>query len=191
MRKTPKPRKILCLIALAAAAFLAVRLAYGYYPVRHMEIINENAALFGIEASLICGIIHSESRFSEFAVSPKNASGLMQVTRPTAEWIAGEAGMENFDYADIFDPVINIRIGCHYLKWLLNRYENRETAVAAYNAGNGNVDRWLGDRAYSADGITLSEIPFPETRAYVARVNRSCKAYGRLIPLYSFFGRFI
>jgi soluble lytic murein transglycosylase len=100
----------------------------------------------------------------------------MQVTEGTADWMAEKMNLNEYSFEDIFDPKINIAIGCKYLSWLLQRYEDVDLAVAAYNAGSGNVDRWLKDPKYS-DGQRLSYIPFKETRDYVKRVRINKSIY--------------
>ena len=79
--------------------------------------------------------------------------------------------------SDYMDPETNIMLGCHYLRHLLDVYEVTDTALAAYNGGMGNVSSWLSDPRYSDDGITLKDIPFPETKNYVVRVNEAWTHY--------------
>jgi soluble lytic murein transglycosylase len=93
--------------------------------------------------------------------------------------------LEQYSFDGIFDPDLNIKIGCNYLAWLLNRYENMNTALAAYNAGNGNVDKWLKNPDYSSNGRTLDFIPFTETRNYVERVNSNKAIYDFLLRAFA------
>jgi soluble lytic murein transglycosylase len=152
------------------------------YPLKHLDIINENAKAYDIDPAWICAIIHAESKFAETALSRKGASGLMQLTEGTAEWIAQRMGLENYSSDMIFDPEINIMIGCNYLNWLLNHYnQNMSLSLAAYNAGSGNVDKWLKDPDHSSDGATLDYIPFKETRDYVERVKGNKMIYSFLL----------
>jgi len=123
-------------------------------------------------------IINIESRFNRFAVSPAGASGLMQIMEPTAIWIAERMGIENFDYQTmIFDPEVNINMGTWYIRHLMEMHYNLDVALAAYNAGMGNVANWLQNPEFSSDGKTLDYIPFRETRNYVERVNLSMRVY--------------
>ena len=135
-------------------------------PLRHEDIIRQQAADKGVDASLIAGVIFAESRFRD-QTSHAGARGLMQITPATAEEIAHKSGGTRFEQGDLGTPQINIAYGTWYLRWLLDRYGGNETlAVAAYNAGTGNVDKWI-----AADpGMRPSEIPFPETRGYVRSV---------------------
>lgn len=156
-------------VILAAAA---VRMGYeagkrALYPVAYSEYIVKYADEYDLDVFLVMGVIKQESNFVPEAQSDY-AYGLMQLTEDTAQWNADEMGLSYYDYKD---PETNIRIGCHYLRYLINHYQNTDTALAAYNAGMGNVDSWLKDAAYSSDGVTLDEIPFSETRHYVKKVN--------------------
>lgn len=151
------------------------------YPLKHIDLIETYARLNQLEPSLVCAIIHAESRFNNMAVSRKGASGLMQISRSTAEWMAEEIGLEDFDYTQIFEPEINIKIGTYYIKKLIDIYGSIPTALAAYNAGSGNVSKWLKDTSYSYDGVNLYHIPFLETRNYIERVHRNQKIYGYII----------
>ena len=135
-------------------------------PLRHEDIIRQQAADKELDASLIAAVIYAESRFRD-ATSHAGARGLMQITPQTAEEIARRSGGTQFEQGDLAEPQINISYGSWYLRWLLRRYgENEMLAVAAYNAGTGNVDKWI---ARDPD-MLASEIPFPETRHYVAKV---------------------
>jgi soluble lytic murein transglycosylase len=161
------------LAATSAVSFVSFR-----YPLKYIDIIEENTQLYEIDPSWVCAIIHAESKFAVKALSHKGASGLMQVTEATAEWIAERMRLPEYNYESIFDPDINIKIGCNYLAWLLNHYrDNMNLALAAYNAGSGNVDKWLKNPEYSKDGASLDYIPFAETRDYVKRVNANRKIY--------------
>jgi soluble lytic murein transglycosylase len=135
-------------------------------PLRHEDIIRQQADDKGLDASLIAGVIYAESRFRD-ATSHAGARGLMQITPQTAEEIAQRSGGTSFEQGDLGEPQINIAYGSWYLNWLLEHYGGNETlAVAAYNAGTGNVDKWIA----RDPGLRAEDIPFPETREYVAKV---------------------
>jgi len=157
--------------------FIGVAAILHYYPVRYVSIINRYAEQHGLEPELVFAVIHAESRFNTNAVSVSGASGLMQIMESTAYWLAPQIGMYDFSYGQVFDPEINIRLGTYYLSTLIARYENIDVALAAYNAGGGNVDSWLGNPENSRDGRTLYHIPFPETRHYVRRVAQNQERY--------------
>jgi soluble lytic murein transglycosylase len=135
-------------------------------PLRHEDIIRQQARDKGLDASLIAAVIYAESRFRD-QTSSAGARGLMQITPQTAAEIAQRSGGTQFEQGDLASPQINIAYGSWYLRWLIDRYGgNRALAVAAYNAGTGNVDKWIARDPQ----MELSEIPFPETRHYVQKV---------------------
>jgi soluble lytic murein transglycosylase len=140
-------------------------------PLRHEDIIRQQAAEKDIDASLVAAVIYAESRFRD-QTSDAGARGLMQITPETALDIAKRSEAQTFVLKDLGDPQINISYGTYHLRDLLDQYEgNVIAALAAYNAGSGNVDRWGG-----AD-LTLDDIRFPETRGYVEDVLDKQRAY--------------
>jgi len=149
------------------------------YPLEYEELIYRYSELHELDPYLVMGLIRAESSFISDAVSPVGARGLMQIMPNTAEWLAERMGI-NFHLDDLFNPAYNIRMGTYYLRMLLHMFEEQDTALAAYNAGMGNVGTWLQDERYSADGRTLHTIPFSETRHYVPRVNRYMEIYREL-----------
>ncbi|HKF81651.1 MAG TPA: lytic transglycosylase domain-containing protein [Solirubrobacterales bacterium] len=133
-------------------------------PLRHEDVIRQQADEKEVDAALIAAVIYSESKFSD-QTSSAGARGLMQITPEAADTIARNSDATTFELKDLGDPEINIRYGTFLLRELLDRYEGDEAAaLAAYNAGPGNADKWGG-----AD-LTVEAIPFPETRAYVEEV---------------------
>lgn len=148
------------------------------YPAKHTEYIRQYAKVYQVDPYLVMSIIKAESNFDAEAVSHKNAKGLMQIIQPTAEWLADRMELTDFSYESITEPALNIQMGCYYLSYLLEQYQgDLKNALAAYNAGTGNVNQWLRDPAYSKDGKTLSRIPFPETRRYITRVTNNLRMY--------------
>jgi peptidoglycan lytic transglycosylase len=140
-------------------------------PLRHEDIIRQQAREKGIDAALIAAVIYAESKFQD-RTSSAGARGLMQVTPETAKDVERHSGGTTFTVNDLSDPEINIRYGVFRLRELLDRYDGDEVAaLAAYNAGPGNVDKWGGAN------LTIDDIPFPETRSYVAEVLDKRKAY--------------
>jgi soluble lytic murein transglycosylase len=164
-------------VAVGLAAILGVAIAVGVsridfekaireitLPLRHDDIIRQQAADKHLDPSLIAAVIYAESRFRD-QESRAGALGLMQVTPQTAHLIARRSGGTQFVTRDLTDPEINIRYGSYYLRYLMRRYDgNVVAALAAYNAGIGNADRWGGAR------LDLEAIRFVETRAYVEQV---------------------
>lgn len=151
------------------------------YPREYSEFVEKYSAEFGVPETVIYAVIKTESDFDANAVSPASppALGLMQLTEETYEWVASKL-KESPSAFDIYDPSTNIRYGVWYLSYLYGRFENWDTAFAAYNAGPGNVSKWLDNSEYSTDGETLSYIPFKETRNYVQKVNKAIEIYDRL-----------
>ena len=140
-------------------------------PLEHEDIIRQQAHEKGVDAALIAAVIDTESKFTN-AESSAGALGLMQITPAAAEFIEKQSGGTTFDLEDLSDPEINIRYGTFLLKELLERYEgDTAAALAGYNAGPGNADKWGGA------GLSVEEIPFPETRAYVELVLERQKEY--------------
>ena len=139
-------------------------------PLRHDDIIRQQAADKGLDPALIAAVIYEESRVRD-QTSHAGARGLMQITPDTADFIAKHSGGYRFKQSDLATPQINIAYGSYYLRYLIDRYGgNDELAIAAYNAGHGNVDRWVA-KAGGPDAFnTTNDIPFPETRAYVENV---------------------
>jgi soluble lytic murein transglycosylase len=152
-------------------------------PLDHADIIRQQAADKHLDPALIAGVIYAETKF-EARTSPTGALGLMQIEPKTAEFLARRSGATTFTVADLGTPQVNIAYGSYYLRYLINRYGGDVTlALAAYNAGETNVDQWVA--AAHTDGAKLSvdRIPFGETRAYVDRVlwaqHQYRRTYGR------------
>jgi len=104
-------------------------------------------------------------------LSAKGARGLMQVMPDTGNWIAGELGIREFDPETLYDPMTNLKVGTWYLAFLRREYDgNLVLALAAYNAGRGNVSKWIGEQRWSGEEKDIDSIPFPETREYVKKV---------------------
>lgn len=169
------------IMILAVCCYMAV---LWFYPVNYFDIINKNAKKYDLDPIFIASVIHAESKFRVLAHSNKDAKGLMQLTTRTAEWAATEIGLEDYTEDSVFEPQINIELGSWYLSRLLNQYDGDYVlALSAYNAGSGNVSKWLGDENYSKDGESLYYIPFPETRNYIERVEFNTKVYEFLMML--------
>ena len=140
-------------------------------PLRHEDIIRQQARDKGLDPSLVAAVIYAESRFVDGRTSSAGAEGLMQLTPGTAHYIARKSGGTQFRESDLATPQVNIAYGAFYLRYLLRRYSGNETlALAAYNAGEGNVDRWISDTQGRERSLTIAAIPFSETRSYVRKV---------------------
>jgi soluble lytic murein transglycosylase len=170
-------RRFVAMLVLAGGVLLAVALAQGakpawwerlWYPLRYEQIVRGHARNYSLDPALLAAVIYQESKFKADARSSSGAIGLMQLLPDTAKGIAVHTGGSAFRVDDLFDPEINIRYGAWYLRHLLQKYGDERTALAAYNAGQDNVDRWLGSDL---------GIQFGETRAYVKRVEELKKIY--------------
>jgi soluble lytic murein transglycosylase len=139
-------------------------------PLRHDDIIRQQARAKDLDPSLIAAIIYEESHFRD-QTSKAGARGLMQITPQTAAFVARISGGTRFVQDDLATPQINISYGAYYLRYLIRRYEGNETlAVAAYNAGHTNVDGWVAKAGGPDSFDAEDDIPFPETRDYVHEV---------------------
>jgi soluble lytic murein transglycosylase len=148
-------------------------------PLRHQEAIREQAHEKRLDPSLIAGVIYAESKFSD-STSSAGALGLMQLLPSTAHFIADRSGGTAFTTRDLSTPEINIAYGSWYLRYLLDRYGGDEVlALAAYNGGMGNVDRWVAEARAHGERLAVADIPVPETRAYVERVLDARRDYRR------------
>jgi soluble lytic murein transglycosylase len=154
------------LVALAGVAVYVLETRPSWYeraryPLRYSAIVRDQAREKGLDPALVAAVIYQESKFERDARSSSGAVGLMQLQPETAKGIALRTGGTAFRVSDLTDPAINIRYGVWYLRNLFAKYHSERLALAAYNAGQGNVDRWLSNG---------EEIGFPETRAYVEQV---------------------
>jgi soluble lytic murein transglycosylase len=148
-------------------------------PLRHEDIIRQQSAAKNLDPALVAAVIYQESKFSD-RTSVAGARGLMQITPDTARFIAKQSGGIRFVQADLATPQINIAYGTWYLRWLMDRYDGRTSlALAAYNAGFGHVDNWVNDAGGPDAFDPKTDIPFPETRAYVHQVLERRKDYAR------------
>lgn len=153
------------------------------YPLAYRSIIESHGRTYDLDPALVAAVIYTESRFKPEVRSPAGAVGLMQLLPETGVAIATRTGGGRFVPSDLLDPEINIRYGCWYLANLRRKYGSRpdalELALAAYNAGQTNVDRWV---AATPAGQAVP-IRFAETRAYVTRVERLRDRYARAYGL--------
>ncbi len=139
-----------------------------WYPLSYGQIVRGHARNYQLDPALLAAVIYQESKFKADAMSSSGAIGLMQLLPDTAKGIALHTGGSKFRVKDLYDPEINVRYGAWYLRHLLDKYGDEQDALAAYNAGQDNVDRWR--RAGKG-------IQFAETRAYVKRVEELKRIY--------------
>jgi soluble lytic murein transglycosylase len=179
-------RRLALAIVLALLAALGVVVGLGplenairevTLPLRHDDIIRQQAREKHVDAALIAAVIYEESKFRD-QTSHAGARGLMQITPRTAAFIAHRSGGTRFEQGDLATPQINIAYGTYYLRYLIDRYDGNESlAIAAYNAGETNVDAWVRRAGGPASFDVDRDIPFPETRNYVHGVQQHRKEY--------------
>lgn len=142
------------------------------YPLRYQEQVIKYSDEFGIDPSLVSAVIYEESRFNPYSNSHRGAVGLMQLMPDTAEYISKKLKDKNFSSDAIADIDQNIRYGAYYLRYLSDKYQDLDKTLASYNAGEGNVDRWIKEGDY--------QIKFEETKNFVDRVKKSKSVYENL-----------
>ena len=146
-------------------------------PLAYADIIRRQADDKHLDPALIAGVIYAETKFDP-RPSSAGAQGLMQILPGTAKLLARRSGATTFRVADLATPEVNIAYGSYYLRYLTDHYRGSTTlALAAYNGGLTNVDRWVASAHAQGRPLTTNEIPFPETRAYVLKVLRAQRKY--------------
>ena len=172
-------KKLLWVVALgamvAAAAGYVLKTSPPWYeriryPLSYSQYIRVHAKEHKLDPALMAAVIYQESKFRTSVESTSGAIGLMQLTPSTARGIAIRTGGDAFRTSDLYNAEINIRYGAWYLAHLFAKYRNERLVLAAYNAGQGNVDKWIAHN---------ESIQFPETRAYVSRVERLKRVYAK------------
>lgn len=187
MKTSPKAKKLtdfllLLLIVfslLAVIYFGSVSILKTLYPRRYIEFVEIYSAENNLSEEFVYAVIECESGFDKNAVSYLDARGLMQIMPETFLWLQEKRG-EKLSEESIFEPETAIDYGCYFYGILLGQFGDEATAVAAYHAGAGSVEEWLNDEKYSADGKTLSDIPYPSTKKYVDKVMRVKNIYQKL-----------
>ena len=167
---------VVILLGVFAGPSLVKTIGRLLYPRPYEELVEREAEEFSLDSNLIYAVMRTESRFDDHAESHAGARGLMQLTPATFEWISSLYPPENGG-EDIFDPADNIHCGCALLRLLLDEFGSVDVALCAYNAGMGNVEKWLGESKYSHDGESLHTIPYPETDSYLKRVKEAMSRY--------------
>lgn len=158
------------------------------YPLGFKEYVFEYSKKYKVNNALVFSLIKVESGFNKNAKSEKGALGLMQLTPETGEYIARLLNIEEYD---LTQADCNIKFGCFYLSYLEKKFSAAETVIVAYNAGEGNVMRWLENNNYSKNGINLDYVPFKESREYLEKVKQTflkyTNLYGNILDKKNFF----
>jgi soluble lytic murein transglycosylase len=146
-------------------------------PLAYSGVIRQQAADKHLDPALVAAVIYAETKFDP-RPSSAGAEGLMQILPQTAEFLARRSGATTFTVADLGTPAVNIAYGSYYLRYLLNEYGNNKVlALAAYNGGETNVNNWVAAARRAGKTFTVSQIPFPQTQAYVLRVLQAQQDY--------------
>jgi soluble lytic murein transglycosylase len=187
-RRTVRRRRTLLVLTVLAVCGVGIVLAMPLFrkavneftlPLSYQDVIRQQAADKHLDPALIAGVIYAESKFDP-RTSSAGAVGLMQILPQTAEFLAKRSGATTFRTSDLSTPQVNISYGSYYLRYLLNEYGNNKVeALAAYNGGEANVNEWVADHGHH---LTISQIPFAETRAYVSRVLGAERRYRHTYP---------
>ena len=146
------------------------------YKLEYTEYVKKYANEYNVDEYLIYAIIKAESNFEPNAESHRGAKGLMQLMYSTAEDISRRIGIE-LNEDNILEPDININLGTKYISMLIQKYNNINLALAAYNAGSGNVDGWIEKGTLKSDGSDIENVPFTETNNYVRKILRDYEIY--------------
>ncbi len=170
MKIRHKKHHLLNFFERAVLIVIIIYCLYRVFPIKYTNIINEEATKNDIDPYTVCAIIKAESNFNPYATSHAGACGLMQITPSTADYIATKCEFENYNPSMLFDENTNIVLGTSYLKHLYEKYEYDDCVFASYNAGEGNVDRWLSNSKYSSDTKTLSDVPYGETKRHIQKI---------------------
>ena len=150
-----------------------------FYIIKYSEYVEKYSKEYNVDKYLIYATLKAESNFNKNAQSKKGAKGLMQLLDSTGQEIASSMNM-SIDNDDLFDANINIMLGTKFLSKLLQKYNNIELALAAYNAGSGNVDNWIKQNTIKEDGSDVENIPFKETNYYVRKILKDYRIYKQL-----------
>lgn len=186
-KRTKWKRRFFMLAVVTLLGFLFLKsdwLGKWIYPIHYKDDIRASASNYGLEPHLVAAVIRAESNFETGLESRKGALGLMQLMPTTADWVVEKAGFEEVN-EDILKhrADVSIEMGSWYLSSLVDQFEHNEiAAVAAYNAGPGNVRKWLEDGRWDGELDTANDIPFGETRLYVQKVIYYYNKYKDLYP---------
>lgn len=176
--------RIIVVLILAIALYFTLRdvILKQIYPQTYSEYVYQYAQDYQVDSLLVFAIIKAESNFKLDSSSKSGAIGLMQLVMNTAKEVAEDIeGMDTVTVEDLYNPQINIQLGTKYFSRLLKKYDgNIGLALAAYNAGMGNVDRWIAEGTVQADGSDIENIPYRETNNYVRKILNSYEIYQNL-----------
>ena len=182
-----KAKKIILVVIIFVVLFVLIlaffpKIEKEYiYQTDFSELVEKNSEKYDIDKYLIFAVIKTESDFNENATSNVGARGLMQMMPDAFDWVKFKIGDErDITFDDMFTPEYNIEYGTFLLSFLLDRYDDKNLAIAAYHSGMGNVDKWLSDKDISSDGETIDNFPSKVTNHYVEKVLKAYESYKNL-----------
>ncbi len=186
-RKRNNAAPVIAVTVIIALAIVAILAYIGYdsyvrnsHPIKYESYVERYSREYGVDKYLVYAVIKTESGYRPDAVSNVGARGLMQIMETTFDWIKFKTGDDESVYYDMFDPETNIKYGCWLLSYLCREFGNLDAVAAAYHAGRGQVNEWLSDSNYSADGVHLDVIPIDDTAYYVSKITKAYNTYLRL-----------
>ncbi len=151
------------------------------HPIKYQSEIINISSRYDLDPTIIASVINVESSYNADAVSNKKAIGLMQIKLSTAQYMNDYYGIDLvLSEEDLLNPTTNIEYGCMYINYLFKKFDNVDTALCAYNAGETRVRVWLRDGQYSSDGKTLNNIPYQETNNYIKKIKNNIKFYQKI-----------
>ncbi|EYE89214.1 lytic transglycosylase [Fervidicella metallireducens AeB] len=172
-------KKVLSLIVILIFVFIAINykiILKNFYPQHYKKYVYMYSKEYNLDPNLIFSFIKVESKFNPYAISNKNARGLMQITPKTGKYIASLLGEQDYSEEKLFEAQTNIKFGCYYISKLYKDFNgNMDCVIAAYNGGEGNVRKWV--RNSTDKRLNIEEIPFNETRNYVIKIKANYKMY--------------
>lgn len=181
-------RLFISICAIFLISVLCRQLINYILPIKYYELIKKYSIEYNLDKTLVLSVINAESRFKKEVKSHKGAVGLMQIMPETGKWLAKKMDMDNIKEDDLYLPNINIDIGCFYLRYLIDKYQDETLALCAYNAGSTNVYKWLDNTKYAKDG-NLHTIPFKETKKYIKKIETFKVGYSILLKINSILNR--
>jgi soluble lytic murein transglycosylase len=174
-------RKLLAAILVVGCIILIINcknILRSFFPVHYSKNVLEYSAKYELDPYLVYSIIKVESKFNPYAKSQKGAIGLMQITPQTGEYIAKLLNKSDYKEELLYNPDLNIEFGCYYFSKLYSDFDNNmDIALAAYNGGRGNVNKWIKTDDKGSKVLELDDIPFKETKGYIIKVKRNYKIY--------------
>ena len=174
---------IIIFLILAVCGFIGIKTYV--YPLEYKDEVLEYSKKYNLDPYLVFAVINAESGFDKHATSSKNAKGLMQITESTAKEVNEITNsVDSLNEENIYNEDINIELGCQYLASLISRYNgNYYLAICSYNAGIGNVDKWISQGQITEElNTTNIELPFKETTRYLKKVIHNYKMYKVIYP---------